>query len=152
MTARMTNPASVLPGAMDALMKLGGVISATGLSAELLELVNMRASQLNGCSTCLDGHWRMARKHGASDDKLFAVGAWRHTPYFSDAERIALEMTEQLTELAGRPDALPDELWEAAADEFNEAQLAGLVLAIAQINLWNRLNHATRQQAGAWRP
>lgn len=152
MTARMTNPAMALPGAMDALMTLSGVIAGTGLSGELLELVNMRASQLNGCSTCLDGHWRTARKHGASDDKLFAVGAWRHTPYFSEAERIALEMTEQLTELAGHPDALPDELWEAAADEFDEAQLSGLVLAIAQINLWNRLNHATRQQAGAWRP
>ncbi|MET9328560.1 carboxymuconolactone decarboxylase family protein [Tsukamurella sp. NPDC003166] len=152
MTARMTNPAMALPGAMDALMKLGAVVAETGLSPELLELVNMRASQLNGCSTCLDGHWRTARKHGASDDKLFAVGAWRHTPYFSDAERIALEMTEELTALAGASDAVPDELWEAAADEFDAAQLAGLVLAIGQINLWNRLNHATRQQAGAWRP
>ena len=152
MTARMANPAFALPGAMDALMKLGGVIADTGLSAELLELVNMRASQLNSCSTCLDGHWRTARKDGASDDKLFAVGAWRHTPYFTDAERIALEMTEQLTELAGHPEAVPDELWDAAADEFDAAQLAGLVLAIAQINLWNRLNHATRQQAGSWKP
>lgn len=152
MTARMANPAFALPGAMDALMKLGGVIADTGLSADLLELVNMRASQLNSCSTCLDGHWRTARKHGASDDKLFAVGAWRHTPYFTDAERIALEMTEQLTALAGHPEALSDELWDAAADEFDAAQLAGLVLAIAQINLWNRLNHATRQQAGSWKP
>ena len=78
-------------GALDALTKLGEAVAASGLSPELLELVNMRASQLNSCSTCLDGHWRMARKHGASDEKLFAVGAWRHTPYFSDAERIALE-------------------------------------------------------------
>ncbi|BDH57070.1 carboxymuconolactone decarboxylase family protein [Tsukamurella sp. PLM1] len=152
MTARMTNPAMALPGAMDALMKLSGAIAATGLSPDLLELVNMRASQLNSCSTCLDGHWRMARKHGVSDDKLFAVGAWRHTPYFSDAERIALELTEELTALAGNPEALPDALWDAAADEFDADQLAALVLAIAQINLWNRLNHATRQEAGAWRP
>ena len=152
MTARMPNPAFALPGAMDALMKLGSVIADTGLTPELLELVNMRASQLNGCSTCLDGHWRMARKHGVSDDKLFAVGAWRDTPYFSDGERIALEMTEELTRLAGNPGAVSDELWDAAADEFDAAQLGGLVLAIAQINLWNRVNHATRQQAGSWRP
>ncbi len=152
MTARMTNPAFALPGAMDALTRLGEVVLATGLSPELLELVNMRASQLNGCSTCLDGHWRMARKQGASDDKLFAVGAWRHTPYFSDSERIALELTEELTALAGAPEAVSDDLWDAAADEFDAAQLAGLVLAVGQINLWNRVNHATRQEAGSWRP
>ncbi|WP_019203303.1 carboxymuconolactone decarboxylase family protein [Tsukamurella sp. 1534] len=152
MTARMTNPAMALPGAMQALLKVSEAVTATGLSPELVELVNMRASQLNGCSTCLDGHWRMARKLGASDERLFAVGAWRHTPYFSDAERIALEMTEQLTRLSDEPDAVPDALWDAAADEFAADQLAALVLAIAQINLWNRLNHATRQQAGAWRP
>lgn len=152
MTARMTNPAFALPGALDALTKLGEAVAASGLSPELLELVNMRASQLNSCSTCLDGHWRMARKHGASDDKLFAVGAWRHTPYFSDAERIALELTEELTALAGRPDAVPDALWDAAADEFDASQLAALVLAVGQINLWNRVNHATRQEAGSWRP
>ena len=152
MKPRMDNPAMVLPGAMDALLKVNEVVAATGLSTGLLELVNMRASQINGCSTCLDGHWRIARKAGASDEKLFAVGAWRHTPYFTDAERIALEMTEQLSRLADTPDAVPDAQWEAAAEEFDADRLAALVLAIAQINLWNRLNHATRQTAGAWKP
>lgn len=100
----------------------------------------------------MDGHWRVARRQGVSDDKLFVVAAWRHTPYFTDAERIALEMAEEMTLLAENPDAVSDELWERAADQFDADQLAALVLTIAQINLWNRLNETTRQVAGAWRP
>ena len=152
MSARMTNPVFALPGVFDGLNAIASAIAATGLPADLQELVNMRASQLNGCSTCLDGHWRLARRHGVSDEKLFAVGAWRDAPYFTDAERIALEMTEELTRLADRPDAVSDELWDRAADEFDEAQLGGLVVAIANINLYNRVNHATRQEGGSWKP
>ncbi|EGD54598.1 carboxymuconolactone decarboxylase family protein [Gordonia neofelifaecis] len=152
MNARMTNPVMLLPGVFDALMAIHKTVADTGLPQDLCEMVNMRASQLNGCSTCLDGHWRIARKLGVSDEKLFAVGAWRDSPYFSDAERIALEMAEELTELSNKPEAVSDELWERAADEFDEAQLAALVVAIGNINLYNRVNHATRQVGGSWKP
>jgi len=141
-----------VPGAMDALQSLGAAVGGAGLDPKLVELVCMRASQINGCSVCVDGHWRIARKHGETDDRLFAVGAWRETPYFTDAESAALALTEAVTRLADRADAVPDDVWSAAADHYDDKQLAGLVLAIANINVWNRLNAATRQVAGAWKP
>lgn len=152
MTARMTNPVMALPGAMDGLAAIHKDIAAAGLPQDLCEMVNMRASQLNGCSTCLDGHWRVARRLGVSDEKLFAIGAWHDMPYFSDAERVALEMTDELTRMADNPEAVSDDLWDRAADEFDEAQLAALVVAIATINLYNRMNGATRQPGGSWKP
>jgi AhpD family alkylhydroperoxidase len=152
METRMEHPAYVVPGAMDALQSLGAAVGATGLDPKLVELLCMRASQINGCSVCVDGHWRVARKHGETDDRLFAVAAWRETPYFTDAERAALALTEAVTRLADREDAVPDPVWAAAAAHYDDKQLAGLVLAIANINVWNRLNAATRQVAGAWKP
>ncbi|WOC11274.1 carboxymuconolactone decarboxylase family protein [Gordonia sp. MP11Mi] len=152
MTARMTNPVMLLPGVYDALAAIHKAVADTGLPQDLCEMVNMRASQINGCSTCLDGHWRIARRLGVSDEKLFAVGAWHDMPYFTDGERIALELTEELTRLADNPDTVSDDLWDRAADEFDEAQLAALVVAIANINLYNRVNHATRQPGGSWKP
>jgi AhpD family alkylhydroperoxidase len=150
MTARMTNPAFAVPGAMDALNALSKSVSRarTPISRELLHL---RASQLNGCSVCLDMHAKAARVAGESEERVFAVAAWRETPYFSDAERAALALTEALTRLADRADPVPDAIWEAAAEHFDEAQLAALVLDIATANLWNRLNVATRQVAGEQR-
>src|SRR5690606_42152831 len=118
----------------------------------LLELVNLRASQINGCSVCVDGHWRRARRHGESDERLFAVGACREAPYFTDAERAALALTEAVTRLADREDAVPDDVWSAAAAHYDEKQLAALLLAIASINVWHRVNAATRHVAGSWRP
>ncbi|MFS8482162.1 MAG: carboxymuconolactone decarboxylase family protein [Acidimicrobiia bacterium] len=152
MEPRMTHPAYTVPGAADALQALSGAAAGTGLDPKLLELVNLRASQINGCSVCVDGHWRLARRHGESDERLFAVGAWREAPYFTDAERAALALTEAVTRLADREDAVPDDVWSAAAAHYDEKQLAGLLLAIASINVWNRLNAATRQVAGSWRP
>ncbi len=152
MNARMTNPVMLLPGLFNGMNEIGKAIAATGLPQDLCEMVNMRASQINGCSTCMDGPWRIARKLGVSDEKLFAVGAWHDMPYFSDAERIALEMTDELTRLADNPAAVSDDLWDRAADEFDEAQLAALVVAIANINMYNRINHATRQVGGSWKP
>ena len=149
---RMTAPAYVLPGVADAMQAIGKAVEATGLSPELLELVHLHASRLNYCSVCVDGHWRLARRFGASEEKLFAVGVWRHAPYYSGAERIALEITEELTLLPGHPGALGDELWDRAAAEFSEGQLAGLIIAVAQINSWSRMNHAVHGQAGSWRP
>jgi AhpD family alkylhydroperoxidase len=150
--ARLKHPAFVLPGAMDALQSLGGAVAKSGLPPRLVELISLRASQINGCSVCVDGHPRIARKLGETDERLFAVSAWRDAPYFTAAERAALALTEAVTRLDDRPDPVPDEVWEEAARHYDETALAGLVLAIAGINVWNRLNVATRQPAGEWKP
>ena len=118
----------------------------------LVELVCLRASQINGCSVCVDGHPRVARKLGETDERLFAVVGVAGAPYFTDAERAALALTEAVTRLADREDPVPDHIWAAAAAHYDDKQLAGLVLAIANINVWNRLNAATRQVAGDWKP
>jgi AhpD family alkylhydroperoxidase len=149
MEARMANPAFTVPGAMDALQALGGA-SHKAIGDLSIELVHLRASQINGCSVCVDMHSKALRKAGETDERLFAVAAWREAPWFTDAERAALALTEALTRLADRPDAVSDEVWAEAADNFGEVELAALVLAIANINVWNRLNAATRQVAGAW--
>ncbi|ANK89368.1 MULTISPECIES: carboxymuconolactone decarboxylase family protein [Rhizobium] len=152
MQERMGNPALVLPEAMQALNALSKVPTETGLSPKLLELVNLRASQINGCSVCIDGHWRIARKHGETDERLFAVAGWRDAPYYSEAERAALALTEAVTRTSDRADPVPDDIWDEATRHYDGRSLAALVIAIANINVWNRLNIATRQIAGAWKP
>ena len=149
MQARMDNPAVSTPGAMEALYALHKAVAETGLSERTAELVNLRASQINGCSVCVDMHGKALRRAGESDERLLAVAAWRDAPWFSEAERVALELTEVLTRLADRPDPVSDELWERAREQYDEAELSGLLLSIAGINVWNRLNAATRQIAGA---
>jgi AhpD family alkylhydroperoxidase len=149
MTARMTNPAFAVPGAMDALNAMAKTISRARLPIPR-ELVHLRASQINGCGVCVDMHARAARQAGESEERVFAVAAWRETPYFSDAERAALALTESVTRLADRVDQVPDEIWDAAAEHFDEVQLSALLLDIASINVWNRLNVATQQVAGAY--
>jgi len=150
MQARMDNPVMVLPGAFKALTALSTATHVDGLSQELMELVHLRASQINGCSVCVDMHAKGLRKSGESDERLFAVAAWRDAPYFTDAERVALELTEVLTRLADKGDPVSDELWAQASKHYTEQQLAALIVAIASINVWNRVNAATRQVAGAW--
>ena len=147
MTARMTNPAFAVNGAMDALNALSKAVSRARVPVSR-ELVHLRASQINGCSVCVDMHAKAARKSGESEERVFAVAAWRETPYFNDAERAALALTEALTRLADQAEQVPDAIWDAAAEHFDEPELAGLVLDIAQINVWNRLNVATRQVVG----
>ena len=149
---RMTHVVSLVPEAAQALYALARSAKRGGLPATTAYLVHLRASQINGCSVCIDGHPRIARKLGETDDRLFAVAAWRDAPYFTAAERAALALTEAVTRLADRPDPVPDEVWEEAARHYDETALAGLVLAIASINVWNRLNVATRQPAGEWKP
>jgi AhpD family alkylhydroperoxidase len=149
MTSRMTNPAFAVDGAMDALQALSKAISRARVPISH-ELLHLRASQINGCSVCVDMHAKAARRAGESEERLFAVGAWRDAPYFSDAERAALALTEALTRLADRAEPVSDPIWDAAAEHFDEEQLGALVLSIAQINVWNRLNVATRQVAGEW--
>ena len=152
MQARMTNPVFLVPEAMQALQAFAGAGQGGGLTARLIELVNLRASQINGCSVCVQMHAAALKQGGETDERLFAVAAWRETPYFTPAERAALALAEAGTRLADRPDAVSDEVWDEAARHYDEAGLAALVLAIAGINVWNRLNAMTRQVAGQWKP
>ncbi|MDX6332107.1 MAG: hypothetical protein QOI83_4490 [Streptomycetaceae bacterium] len=149
MQARMQNPAMVIPEAMPAIL---GVLKATkkgGVPEATLELVHLRASQINGCAYCVDGGARSAKKAGESDERLFAVAAWREAPYFTDAERAALALTEAATRLSDRTDPVPDEIWDEAAKHYDEQGLAALILMIGVSNLFNRLNATTKQVAGA---
>jgi AhpD family alkylhydroperoxidase len=152
MEARMRNPAVIVPGTMEALHALGGAAEAGGLPAATIGLVHLRASQLNGDSTCVDGHPRVLRKAGETDERIFALAAWRRTPYFTDAERAALALTEAVTRLDGHGDPVPDGVWNEAARHYDERALAALLVAVATINVWNRLNVATRQAGGMWKP
>jgi AhpD family alkylhydroperoxidase len=146
----MKSPALTLPGAFDAMMALVKSVEAGDVPRSTLELMNLRASQINGCAVCLDMHSRALKKMGEPDERIFAVAAWREAPYYSDAERAALALTEATTRVADRGDPVPDEIWNEAARHYSEKALASLVLSIAVINVWNRLNAATRQISGAW--
>jgi AhpD family alkylhydroperoxidase len=146
----MNHPVMVVPDAMKALQALGD-LTKNGLPEKLLELVHLRASQINGCSACVDMHPQIARKAGETNERLFAVAAWRDTPYFTESERAALALTEALTRLSDRADPVPDAIWSEADKQFDEQELAALILAIANINVWNRLNVAVRQLAGVWK-
>ena len=148
MQARMTNPVFVVPEALKALNAVGTSIAKGGVPNTTLELVRLRASQINGCSMCVEMHARDLRKAGEKDERLFAVAAWREAPYFSDAERAALALTEAATRIADRGDAVPDEVWNEAAKHYDEKALADLVLHIGQINFWNRVNVMVRQIVG----
>jgi AhpD family alkylhydroperoxidase len=148
--ARMGNPAVILPDAMKALWALKTSTEKNGVPSKTLYLVELRASQINGCSACVDMHSRQAKKSGETDERLFAVAAWREAPYFTDAERAALALTEAVTRINDRADAVSDEVWDEAARHYDEQALAALLLAIANINVWNRLNVAIRQPVGQW--
>jgi AhpD family alkylhydroperoxidase len=146
MQARMKNPVFVVPEAMQALLALGKATSK-GLPESTLKLVHLRASQINGCGVCVDMHARELKQLGESDVRLFGVAAWRDTPFFTDAERAALALAEAGTRICDRADPVSDEVWNEAAKHYDEQQLAVLVLNIAQINLWNRINVTVKQCA-----
>jgi AhpD family alkylhydroperoxidase len=150
MHARMKHPVMILPDAMRALHALDKATEVDGLPDVTRKLVHLRASQINGCSVCVDMHSRELRQAGEPDARIFAVAAWRDAPYFSDAERAALSLTEAVTRLCDRPDPVPDEIWDEVARHYDEPARAALILQIAQINVWNRLHAATRQVAGEW--
>lgn len=151
MQARMNNPANVLPDMMPPIQALLTVTRQGDVPPSVLELVHLRASQINGCSFCVTAGARGARRAGVPDEQLFAVAAWREAPYFTEAERAALALTEAATRLADRADAVPDEIWDEATRHYNEQQLAALILMIALTNLFNRINVTTRQVAGQMR-
>lgn len=150
MKPRIDHPAQTLPGAMQALQKLDGATRRAGVPEATQEMVRLRAGQINGCSACVDIHSRMLKALGEPDERIFTIAAWREASYFSDAERAALALAEAVTRLADRPDPVPDEVWEEAARHYDDEQLGALVLSIAAINTWNRLNAATRQITGEW--
>jgi AhpD family alkylhydroperoxidase len=152
MQARMKHPVIIVPDAMKALQALAASTRKSGVPERTLELVNLRASQINGCSACVDMHPRLAKKAGETEERLFAVGAWRESPYFTAAERAGLALTEALTRVSDRPDPVSDQVWAEAARNYDEPMLAAMVIAIANINAWNRLNIAVRQPAGEWKP
>jgi AhpD family alkylhydroperoxidase len=146
----MKNPAMLLPDAVQAIQAVNAATHKGGVPSETLGLVHLRASQINGCSVCIDSGSRHAKQAGESDERLFAVAAWREAPYFTDAERAALALAEAVTRLSDRADPVPDQVWDDAARYYDEPALAALILSIATTNLFNRLNVTTKQVAGAW--
>ncbi len=149
MKPRMKNPGQILPEAVPAVQALYGAAYKSGASPATLALVHLRISQINGCAACIDSGAKAAKKAGESDERLFAISAWREAPYFTGAERAALALAECVTRLSDRADPVPDDIWDEATRHYNEAALAGLLLAIATVNVFNRLNVPTRQVAGA---
>ena len=150
MQARIKNPAVTIPGVLEALQQLGASATSAGIPETTLYMVSLRASQINGCSVCVDIHSRELEHAGESPERILLVAAWREAPYFNDAERAALALTEAATRLPDNPDPVSDEVWDEAARHYGEPQLAALVVAIAAINAFNRLNATTRQITGAW--
>ena len=121
---------------------------AVSLDPALRELVRLRASLINGCAFCIDMHWTALGRDGESEVRLAQLAAWEESPFFDERERAALALTEAVTRLADRAEQVPDPIWDAAAEHFDEVQLGALVLDIATVNLWNRLNVATQQVVG----
>lgn len=152
MQSRMNNIVAVLPKVMTAMQSLQAAAQDSGLPEKTAHLVHLRASQINGCGFCVDLHPRIMKKAGESDRRILSVAAWREAPFYTDAERAALALTEALTRIADREEPVPDTIWNEAARHYDEKALAALVVEIASINVWNRFNVATRQVAGEWNP
>lgn len=138
------------PEAYSAMRTLEAHLRASGLEHSLLELVKTRASQINGCAYCLDMHTKLARAYGESEQRLYALSAWREAPFFSDRERAALGWTEALTRISDN--GAGDDVYAAAREQFTEKELVDLTLAIVAINGWNRLALGFRTTTGSFRP
>jgi AhpD family alkylhydroperoxidase len=147
MTARIQDPAS-RPDITAGVQNIFKAIYAGGVPAQTLELVHLRASQINGCSACVNAGAMGAAKAGVSSEKLVTLAAWYEDPRFDDAERAALALTEAATRLADRPGAVTDEIWAEAARHYSERQLTSLVLMVAISNFFNRINTTFRVPAG----
>jgi AhpD family alkylhydroperoxidase len=142
--------AKAAPGVYDAMDALERYLKDSGLDERLLLLIQLRASQINGCAYCLDMHWKDLMAIGESEQRLYSLDAWRECPYYTDRERAALEWTEAVTLIA--KDHVPDAVYEAARRQFSEKELCDLTLAAAAINAWNRLAIASRTVPGAYQP
>ncbi|GAA4290554.1 carboxymuconolactone decarboxylase family protein [Actinokineospora soli] len=145
------NVAEVAPDAYKAMLGLEKYLAGSSLPKTTFELVKLRASQINGCAYCVDMHAHDAKAAGETDERLFAVAAWREAPYFTDAERAALAFAESATRLADHGHGVPDEVWDEAAAHYDEQTLAALIVAVSTINAWNRIAVATRAVAGSHR-
>jgi AhpD family alkylhydroperoxidase len=150
MQPRMKSPATIIPEAMEPFQALNSIIAKSGLPEKLVVLVHLRASQINGCSACVFGGHRQAKRLGETEDRISTVAAWREAPFYTDAERAALDLTEAVTRLSDRSNPVSDELWEQVSKHFQEPQLAALLLSICLTNVYNRMNVSTRQIAGQW--
>ncbi|GAA3252741.1 carboxymuconolactone decarboxylase family protein [Nonomuraea helvata] len=150
MQARMKNPAYVLPDGLTGIQTLLKSVYSAGASQEVLELTALRASQINGCSACVHSHLRNLKKAGESDERIGNVAAWQEAPFYTDAERAALALAEAMTRnMADRSgEAVPDDLWDAVADHYDEKQLSAIILNIAVTNMFNRLNATIKEPAG----
>lgn len=148
MQPRIKDPFAVNPELLPALLAVHKASSRGKLPAITAKLIHLRASQINGCSVCVQMHAAELKQANVPDDKIFLVAAWRETTHFTEAERAALAVCESLTRLADRPDAVSDEVWSAAAKHYDEAQLVQLVTEVAMINVWNRMNAAIRRVVG----
>ncbi len=142
MTPRIQNPYKAVPGGIKAMMALGASIKASGLEQGLLELMMLRASQINGCAFCIHMHATDARAHGETEMRLYMLNAWRESPLYSDRERAALAWTEALTLVAET--GAPDADYDLIEREFTESEQVNLTLLIGVINLWNRLQIGLR--------
>ncbi|MGH9452248.1 MAG: carboxymuconolactone decarboxylase family protein [Terriglobia bacterium] len=143
-------PEKTAPGARDAMYGLQKYINGCGLEPALLHLIELRASQINGCAFCVDMHTKDARAGGETEQRLYAISVWRDAPFFTPRERAALAWTEAVTELSR--DHVPDAVYESVRPHFSEKELVDLTLAIIAINGWNRLNVALRREAGGYQP
>lgn len=148
MQARMKSPAALLPDTQKAVQMLYGATFQSGAPATILNLAHLRASQINGCASCVAHGAEELRKAGETPERLATVAVWREAPWFTDAERAALDLAESATRLADNPHAVPDDVWNEAARHFDEKALAGLILWIGVSNFFNRMNATVRHPAG----
>ena len=144
------NYLKVAPGVFEAMLGLSNYLRKSGLDESLVNLVCLRASQINGCAYCIDMHWKDLRAAGEREQRLYGLDAWEESPYYSDRERAALAWTESVTNI--QEGHVPDEVFEQGRKFFSEEELADLTLAVAAINGWNRLNIAARTVAGTYQP
>ncbi len=140
----------VAPEGMKAMRDLEAYLAKCGLESSLLDLIKTRASQINGCAYCLDMHTKDARARGESEQRLYALDAWRETPFYIERERAALAWTEAVTLIASG--YVPDELYEEVCQHFTEEELVNLTLAVVAINGWNRLAISFRTVPGTYQP
>jgi AhpD family alkylhydroperoxidase len=146
MEARMKS--SMNPDVITAIQQLNKAIYAGSVDPLVLELVHLRASQINGCSPCVFAGVASAKKHGETEERLHNVVTWRETPFFTEEEQAALALTEAATRIQDGAPGVTDEIWDAAAAHFDEKQLSAIILDIALTNFFNRINHTIREQAG----
>lgn len=149
MEPRINYP-KVSPGIIEAMLGLSKYLSKSGLEESLLDLIHLRASQINGCAFCIDMHWKDLRAAGETEQRLYGLDAWEESPYYSERERAALAWTEAVTNI--RDGHVPDRVYEQVRKVFAEKELADLTLAITAINGWNRLNIAMKTVAGVYQP